>query len=243
MSLGKKILLINNVVWHEAYPKKHPLKNVTAWFKKALKPLDKFQLRTVYPESSGLSKCFDLADAIILSGSPRNAWASDYSTLRLMKLLQQYTEKQKPILGVCYGHQLLARAFGSQVQPNPLGWKVGIDSIHLTSEGKSSPLFQGSPEILPIVQSHRDIVVQLPSEAVLLAKGTQTLIQTFQIGKTSFGMQFHPEIRRAILHFLWAPRLSELDTHSSSTIRHQIEQTPENVSNSDLLVNFIRNYT
>lgn len=243
MSLGRKILLINNVVWHEAYPEKHPLKNVPAWFKKALKPLGKFRLRTVYSESAELAKRFEQADAIIVSGSPRNAWADDYPTQRLMKLLHKYTSQNKPILGICYGHQLLARAFGSQVQPNPLGWEVGLNSIHLTPQGKKSLLFQNAPEVLPTLQSHRDVVVQLPSDAVLLAKGMQTSIQAFQVGKTSFGVQFHPEMNRAILQFLWAPRLLQLDPNLSHKIRHQIEETPESTVNSDLLINFIQNHT
>ena len=242
MKLGKKILLVNNVVWNETYPTKHPLKDVTAWFKKTLKPLRKFRLRTIYPESAGLPLHFERADAIILTGSPRNAWSDDFPTLRLIKFLQNYAKKGKPILGICYGHQILARAFGGQVHPNPKGWEVGHVPITLTKQGKNCPLFENMPETFSVIQSHRDIVTPLPTEAILLAKGSQTVNQAFQVGKAAFGVQFHPEMNRAILDFLWKPRLTSKEFKLSFNVRERIQQAPEASHNAEIILNFIRNF-
>ena len=137
----------------------------------------------------------------------------------------------------------MARAFKGEVQRNPQGWEVGPVSITLTPEGKASSLFHNMPETFSVIQSHRDIVTHLPSQAVLLAKGEQNLNQAFQIGKTAFGVQFHPEMNRSLLNFLWAPRLAEEQTKSSFNISERIKQTPNISPNREIMLNFVRNFT
>ncbi|MEZ5405248.1 MAG: type 1 glutamine amidotransferase [Verrucomicrobiia bacterium] len=243
MSRLKKILLVNNVIWNETYPAQHPLKNVTAWYKKMLSPLKKFHLHTLSPEDPELARHFECADAIILTGSPRNAWNNDYPTLRLLHLLEHYTEKGKAILGICYGHQLLARACGGLVHYNPQGWEIGFLPVTLTPQGKASPLFQSMPETFLAIESHHDIVADLPPEAVWLAKSEKTRHQAFQIGKAAFGVQFHPEMNRTILNFIWKARLDHWQTKIPFNIRDRIKKIPKTLPHPQMISNFIHHFT
>lgn len=110
-----------------------------------------------------------------------------------------------PTLGVCYGHQLLAYAFGGEVGDNPRGTQEGTTTIELTLEGLSDPLFGGlGVERFEAQVSHAQSVLRLPTGAIRLAYDGWDANQAFRIGECAWGVQFHPEmdaeIARAYIH-------------------------------------------
>ena len=110
-----------------------------------------------------------------------------------------------PVLGVCFGHQLVGHAYGGRVRMNPNGWEVGTVEVELTDEGARDPLFVGLPARLRVNQSHRDEVGTLGPETRRLAGGAHTPNQAIAVGAHVRGVQFHPEmnapvIRRIIAH-------------------------------------------
>lgn len=98
-----------------------------------------------------------------------------------------------PVLGVCFGHQLIARALGGRVERNPRGPEAGTREVALTPEGLRDPLFAGLPRRLAVQQSHFDHVPALPPGAVLLAGNDHTPVQAFAHGPRLRAVQFHPE--------------------------------------------------
>jgi GMP synthase (glutamine-hydrolysing) len=114
-------------------------------------------------------------------------------------------EAQTPLLGVCYGHQLLAHAMGGVVGDNPRGKEVGTVSIRLNPNGRQDRLFKGIPERFDAQACHSQSVLQLPAGATLLASSALDRHHAFVIGRRAWGVQFHPEfngqmLRRYILH-------------------------------------------
>lgn len=109
-----------------------------------------------------------------------------------------------PTLGVCYGHQLLAYAFGGEVGDNPKGTQEGTTTITLTPEGRADPLLGVLEESFPAQVSHTQSVLSLPPGAVRLAFDWWDANQAFRIGQNAWGLQFHPEmdadIVRAYIH-------------------------------------------
>lgn len=100
-----------------------------------------------------------------------------------------------PTLGVCYGHQLLAYAFGGEVGDNPRGTQEGTTTIELTPEGLSDPLLGGlGVERFDAQVSHAQSVLRLPPGAVRLAYDGWDANQAFRIGEYAWGVQFHPEM-------------------------------------------------
>jgi GMP synthase (glutamine-hydrolysing) len=99
-----------------------------------------------------------------------------------------------PVLGVCFGHQLVGYAYGGRVRTNPNGWEVGTVGVELTDEGARDPLFAGLPRRIFVNQSHRDEVGALGPGTRLLASGAHTPHQAIAVGDHVRGVQFHPEI-------------------------------------------------
>lgn len=100
-----------------------------------------------------------------------------------------------PTLGVCYGHQLLAYAFGGEVGDNPNGTQEGTTTITLTPEGRADPLLAPlGQESFPAQVSHTQSVLRLPPGAVRLAFDSWDANQAFRIGERAWGLQFHPEM-------------------------------------------------
>ncbi len=97
------------------------------------------------------------------------------------------------VLGVCFGHQLLARALGGRVERNPRGVEAGTAVVELTGAGRADPLFAGLPAALPVQQLHEDHVPEPPPGSILLAANAAAPVQAFAAGPRIRCVQFHPE--------------------------------------------------
>jgi GMP synthase (glutamine-hydrolysing) len=113
--------------------------------------------------------------------------------------LRQAVAEGLPVLGICYGHQLLAHALGGRVGWNPAGVEVGVVEIALTTAAGDDPLFAGTPLRFPACVSHRQSVLELPPGAVRLASSRMDANQAFRVGDCVWGVQFHPEFGAGIM--------------------------------------------
>lgn len=140
-------------------------------------------------------------DGMVITGSPRSLvdgevepWMDDAAAF-----VRSADDAGVPVLGVCFGHQLVAYAFGGRVRQNPNGWEVGTVEVALTDEGARDPLFAGLPPRLRVNQSHRDEVGTLGATTRVLASGAHTPNQAIAVGDHVRGVQFHPEMDAPII--------------------------------------------
>jgi GMP synthase (glutamine-hydrolysing) len=117
--------------------------------------------------------------------------------LQLGDDLLRLAARGTPVLGVCFGHQLLADALGGVVERNPRGPEIGTREVELTDAGRADPLLAGLPSRLPVQQLHEDHVVAPPPGAVLLATSAHAPVQAFAHGRRLRAVQFHPEFTPA----------------------------------------------
>jgi GMP synthase (glutamine-hydrolysing) len=141
---------------------------------------------------------------IIVSGSPLSVTDRAPWMLQLGDDLLRVAARGTPVLGVCFGHQLLAGAAGGEVVPNPHGREIGTVRVQLTDAGRKDVLFAswaGGTEI-EVQATHIDAVDPLPAGATVLASNENTAAQAYRLSETVAGVQFHPE--------LWAEAMRDL---------------------------------
>ncbi len=125
---------------------------------------------------------------IILSGGPNSVYAEGAPSLPAAVL-----ESGVPVLGICYGLQLLAHTLGGRVAPGAER-EFGAATI-TTREGKDSPLFAGLPDALQVWMSHGDRVEQLPDGFAAIAQSPNSpLAAIADPARRLYGIQFHPEV-------------------------------------------------
>jgi GMP synthase (glutamine-hydrolysing) len=111
-----------------------------------------------------------------------------------------------PVLGICYGHQLLAHALGGRVGRNPRGREIGTVEVEVLPAARRDPLFAelGSP--LPMQATHLESVLELPPGARWLAASRGDPHQAFAVGPRAWGVQFHPEFDADVIRAYLAAR-------------------------------------
>lgn len=139
------------------------------------------------------------ADALVVFGGEQSA-RDDHShpyLPDLARLMAAYTAMDRPVLGICLGSQLLARAFGAE---SHLGTapEFGWVDVTLTEAGRMDPVLSQVPETFPIFQWHSDTFT-LPDAAVHLAQSPTAPHQAFRIGRATYGTQFHFEASRSVV--------------------------------------------
>ncbi|WP_309665086.1 type 1 glutamine amidotransferase [Tabrizicola sp.] len=139
------------------------------------------------------------ADALVVFGGEQAA-TDDHShpyLPALARLMAAYTAMDRPVLGICLGAQVLARAFGGE---NQLGTapEFGWTTVTLTDAARSDPVLSAVPEAFPIFQWHSDTFT-LPQDALRLAGSCGAQNQAFRIGRATYGTQFHFEANRAVV--------------------------------------------
>jgi GMP synthase (glutamine-hydrolysing) len=124
---------------------------------------------------------------IIFSGGPNSVYEADAPTVSK----QLYEKAEVPILGICYGMQLLAKDFGGQVEPSDRH-EYGHAKLKVTDQ--RTELFQGLPKEIEVWMSHGDHVSVLPEGFHLTAvtEGICAAIENFD--RKIYGVQFHPEV-------------------------------------------------
>ncbi|ACV63640.1 glutamine amidotransferase class-I [Desulfofarcimen acetoxidans DSM 771] len=136
--------------------------------------------------------------AVIITGSHSMITDNDNWSIYLSRWLRASVHESIPVLGICYGHQLLARAFGGYVDFHPGGKEIGTVNIELTEQGENDPLLSVLPKKFLGHVTHAQSVINLPVSGQLLAKNCFEGHHAFSINNNIWGVQFHPEFNAGI---------------------------------------------
>lgn len=144
-----------------------------------------------------------------------------------------------PMLGACYGHQLMAYALGGKVGYHPQGIEVGTEEIELLPEAAQDPWLAGLPPRFSANLIHQQTVLKPPSCATVLAKSAHDPHQILRYGPNAVSTQFHPEFSAAIMK-TYLPWLDQQATADDRTdYQGKLQNLSDTPISQGLLLNFI----
>lgn len=133
------------------------------------------------------------AAGFIITGSHEMVSEELDWSLELEKYIKKIASKNIPLLGICYGHQLIAKALGGISDYNKKGKEIGRVKIKRSKNGFNDPLLKNFPEHFFAFETHYQSVVKLSQNAIILASNAKDKHQAVRFQKTIWGVQFHPE--------------------------------------------------
>lgn len=134
-----------------------------------------------------------LFSGVILTGSHSMVTDHEAWSERTATWIPKVIEASTPLLGICYGHQLIAYALGGDVGPNPRGHEFGTVEIVLREAARADPLFAGLPDKILAHASHAQSVLRLPPGATCLGSSVRDPHHAYAVGRRTWCLQFHPE--------------------------------------------------
>ncbi|HMN95944.1 MAG TPA: type 1 glutamine amidotransferase [Phycisphaerales bacterium] len=147
-----------------------------------------------------LPEDLDDIDGIIALGGPGSANDPSPTTQRELELFRTADAMGLPLLGICLGSQLLAKAFGGTVSPLRDGPEIGWREVRLTPVGREEPLFAGIAWGSMQFHWHHDEVASPPPGARVLASSDRCAVQAWGLGLRVYGIQYHPELDEQRIH-------------------------------------------
>jgi len=208
------------------------------WFAEGLGVSDLLQIdvfkQQAFPPTENLA-------GIVITGSPAMVSAREDWSESTAEWLGGVVEKGIPVLGVCYGHQLLAHALGGQVGPNPAGRQIGTVTAQTIDLPEKDPLLGQLPKIFAAQASHLEAVLDLPPGAERLA--TSPLDENFAIrfAENAWGVQFHPDFSRPVMSDYIRYRVDAL-LEEGLNPKNLIEKTEETQEATSVLRKFADMY-
>lgn len=138
---------------------------------------------------------------VIIGGSIHSVYENTPWIKRLEEFVRAMYAQGKPMLGICFGHQIIAQAFGGKVEKGEKGGETGAVTIDLDEEGALDPVFEGLNKQFASAMAHHDVVSELPQleRVAVLAKTSKYNNQAMAIGDKVRTVQFHPEMTRDII--------------------------------------------
>jgi GMP synthase-like glutamine amidotransferase len=168
----------------------------------------------------------DEFDALVVFGGEQNARDDEKHPYlpHLARLMRDFGEAGKSVLGICLGSQLLARAYGGE---NLIGAapEFGWCSIVKTAHGKADPVLSAVSDEFLSFQWHDDTFT-LPPDALHLAENESARHQAFRLGRGAYGFQFHFEANRAVVRD-WVTQFPEAIERKEAGWGHRHESLAE----------------
>jgi GMP synthase (glutamine-hydrolysing) len=176
---------------------------------------------------------------IVITGSASMVSAQQDWSEHTAEWLARAVQKDVPVLGVCYGHQLLAHALGGLVGPNPAGRQIGTIKAHMLEGSDSDPLLGHLPRTFAAQTSHLEAVLKLPADAQRLATSALDANFAIRFADQAWGVQFHPEFSRQVMSKYIIYRANQLRKEGINP-EDLLDQTAATSEAQSLLRNFVK---
>jgi len=185
----------------------------------------------VYPES------IDECDGYISTGSRYSVNDDAHWIAEFEAFIARLFSSNKKFVGICFGHQMMAKALGGEVVSSPKGWGIGV----MTTTIKHRPAWMEMDiQQLALVVSHRDQVTKMPTGAELIAGSEFCPCYMMQVGEHFLGIQGHPEFSKSYVRDLMMMRRDAISVQRVKTGIASLSLASDDASVSRMIVKFLR---
>ena len=179
------------------------------------------------PES--LADC----DGWVISGSPASVY-EDLDWIRTgEEIVRAALAAERPLVGICFGHQLVAQALGGRVEKAATGWGIGAQRYETV---RPLPGIEGATTLLA---SHQDQVVEIPTDATVWSTSDYCPVAGMMIGERMLTVQGHPEFTPALVSALYDSRRDRLGDAAVDAAKATLTTPLSNASFADAIVRLI----
>eukprot|EP00299_Pterocystis_sp_00344_P016366 c8213_g1_i1.p1 GENE.c8213_g1_i1~~c8213_g1_i1.p1 ORF type:complete len:259 (+),score=64.30 c8213_g1_i1:91-777(+) len=184
-------------------------------------------------------------EAFLITGSPADSFAQDQWILDLKDLIVRLRNLKKALVGICFGHQIIAEALGGKVQrAEDVGYQIGVKTYSLVPSHPLIPLLD-LPSPLPffsISAAHFDQVVRLPQGAEILVVAEKCPVAAYTIGHHTICFQNHPEFLSTFLRDMIVAERQDTPVHLFEEAVKSCDIVTEGELEFEWIVRFVQRY-
>lgn len=184
-----------------------------------------------YPDS------FDRFDAVLLTGSKFDAFSDEPWVVELRRRVRTLLAQKKKLLGICFGHQLIAYCMGAKVGRSDKGWGTGRMTYQWVAP--DFPAAEGRSEVA-LLASHQDQVLELPAGTRLIATSDFCPVAGYAKGEEVFCVQAHPEFVPEYCNFIIGRRRGSWADETVDQALESLQQGHEGDAVARMMVAFVQ---
>lgn len=175
-------------------------------------------------------------DGWIISGSPKSAYDDDEWIKNLSKFIRECDSNKKKMVGICFGHQLVAYSLGGKTEKSKNGWGIGIKKFNMIKKKHWM-----NPELkeVSLLFSHQDQVTKLPENAELLATDTFCPNEMYSIDDHVLCLQGHPEFTKTFIKDRLESRSEIIEPKTYKTAIESLNQETNSAEVGSWIKNFL----
>ena len=178
----------------------------------------------------------DEVDAYLITGSKSSAYDDKPWITELMEFVRELDRRQKKLVGICFGHQLVAQALGGRTEKSAKGWGVGLHTHHFTAV----PAWHDQGDMdLDILVSHQDQVMKTAENAQVLASSEFCENAVCQLGNHILTFQGHPEFVTAYVREIMEFRREMIGEEAYTTGFASLTTAPQGQRVARWILNFL----
>lgn len=195
---------------------------------------DSFQRYSIF--NMEFPNSIDECDVYIISGSQYSTYENIPWIKKLEEYIQQLHVQKKKLIGICFGHQIIAQSLGGAVEKNTKGWEIGITTTHLIN---TQTWMIPERDFFFILVSHKDHVTKLPDNAINFCETKLSPNSGFYINNHILTFQGHPEFSKDYVKLIIKLQSNNLTKEQRQIAKMSLKQSDDQQLIAQWIFNFI----